>query len=173
MSRVFIRQANKGDLAGLEWEGEYTHFKRLYADTYLMVEQGKAVIWIAEADGSGLVGQCFVSLKGSRPELSDGLTRAYIYGFRVRPQFRNQGIGTIIMRNLEEDLKKRGFQQATLNVGKENLNARRFYDRLGYIIVGSDPGDWSYIDDKGKRRDMHEPAWRMLKNLGQMVCEVK
>ena len=48
MNPVFIRQAEKADLAALEWDGEYTHFRRLYADTYMMVEQGAAFIWIAE-----------------------------------------------------------------------------------------------------------------------------
>jgi ribosomal protein S18 acetylase RimI-like enzyme len=166
MNPVLIRQADKEDLVDLEWEGEYTHFRRLYADTYTMVEQGKAIIWIAESDGRGLIGQCFVSLHGSRPELADGATRAYVYGFRVRPEFRNHGVGTRIMYTLEQDLWKRGFRQVTLNVGKDNPDARRFYDRLGYNIIGSDPGRWSYIDDLGKRRDMHEPAWRMLKDLG-------
>ena len=165
MIPVFIRQAEKDDLVGLEWNGEYTHFRRLYADTYMMVEQGKAVIWIAEINGSGLIGQCFVSLKGNRPELADGIVRAYIYGFRVQTQFRNQGIGTRIMYTIEDDLRQRGFRQVTLNVGKDNHNARRFYDRLGYLVVGEDPGQWSYIDDKGKRRDMKEPAWRMVKDL--------
>ncbi len=165
MSQVFIRQANKDDLPDLEWNGEYTHFRRLYADTYTMVEQAKAVIWIAETNGMGLVGQCFVSLKGNRPELADGEVRAYIYGFRVRPQFRNQGIGTRIMRTVEDDLKQRGFHQVTLNVGQDNPDAQRFYDRLGYVIVGTDPGRWSYIDEKGKRRDVVEPAWRMVKDL--------
>jgi ribosomal protein S18 acetylase RimI-like enzyme len=166
MKPVFIRQANKDDLIDLEWEGEYRHFRRLYADTYMLVEQGKAIIWIAEADGSGLIGQCFVSLKGNRAELADGVTRAYIYGFRVRPEYRNLGIGTRIINTLEQDLWKRGFKQITLNVGKDNPDARRFYSRLGYNVIGYDPGHWFYIDDQGKRRDMHEPAWRMLKNLG-------
>jgi ribosomal protein S18 acetylase RimI-like enzyme len=166
MNPVFIRQASRSDLIDLEWEGEYAHFRRLYADTFSMVEQGKAVIWIAELDGQGLIGQCFVSLKGNRPELADGETRAYVYGFRVRPEYRNQGVGTKLMQALESDLCRRGFQQVTLNVGKDNLDARRFYGRLGYFVVGSDPGRWSYIDDKGKRRDMHEPAWRMIKDLG-------
>jgi len=166
MNQVCIRQADKDDLIRLEWDGEYTHFRRLYADTYTMVEQGKAVIWIAEADGQGLIGQCFVSLKGNRPELADGVIRAYIYGFRIRPEHRNQGVGTQIMHTVEQDLWQRGFRQVTLNVGKDNQDAHRFYDRLGYNVVGSDPGRWSYIDDKGKRRDMHEPAWRMLKTLG-------
>jgi transketolase len=31
--------------------------------------------------------------------------------------------------------------------------------------VGAVRGLWSYIDDKGKRRVMHEPTWRMIKDL--------
>ena len=165
MNRVVIRQANRLDLPSLEWEGEYTHFRRLYADAYTMVEQGNAIIWIAEEDGNGLIGQLFVSLLGNRPELADGVTRAYIYGFRVRPQFRNNGIGTMIMHAIEDDIRERGFRQITLNVGQDNHAARRFYERLGYKVVEPDPGRWSYIDDKGKRRDVLEPAWRMLKDL--------
>ena len=166
MNPVFIRQADKDDLLNLEWNGEYSHFRRLYADTYMMVEQGSALIWIAEVNGSGLIGQCFVSLKRNRPELADGIVRAYIYGFRVKPEYRNEGIGSRIMQTIENDLKKRGFQQVALNVGQDNHEARRFYERLGYLVVGADPGFWSYIDDKGKRIDIHEPAWRMVKYLG-------
>jgi len=165
MNQVLIRQANKEDLPALEWNGEYAHFRRLYADTYAMVEQARAIIWIAELDGKGLIGQCFVSLKGNRPELADGVLRAYIYGFRIQPQYRNQGLGTRMMHTIEDDLRKRGFCQVTLNVGQENLDARRFYNRLGYLITGTEPGRWSYIDDKGKRQDVIEPAWRMVKNL--------
>ena len=165
MNQVCIRQANKDDLPDLEWNGEYTHFRRLYADTFLMASQGQAILWIAELKSSGLIGQCFVSLKGNRPDLADGITRAYIYGFRIRPEFRNHGIGRMMMHTIEDDLKDRGFRQVTLNVGQDNPDAQRFYDRLGYIVLGSDPGDWSYIDDKGKRRDVHEPAWRMIKDL--------
>lgn len=165
MNPVCIRQAEKGDLTALEWNGEYIHFRRLYAETFMMVEQGAALIWIAEMNSQGLIGQCFVSLRRNRPELADGIVRAYIYGFRVKPKYRNRGIGTHIMLTIEEDLHERKFQQVTLNVGQDNQPARRFYERLGYVVVGSDPGYWSYIDDKGRRIDMHEPAWRMVKTL--------
>src|SRR4030042_4733644 len=80
MNPVFIRQANKDDLPDLEWNGEYKHFRRLYADTYLMATQGQAILWIAELKSSGLIGQCFVSLKGNRPDLADGVTGAYTHG---------------------------------------------------------------------------------------------
>jgi ribosomal protein S18 acetylase RimI-like enzyme len=166
MNPVCIRQAEKRDLIDLEWEGEYTHFRRLYSDTFSLVQQGSAIIWIAELNGAGLIGQCFVSLKRNQRELADGVQKAYIYGFRVKPTYRNKGIGTEIMSTIERDLHMRKFQQVTLNVGQENHKARRFYERLGYVVIGSDPGYWSYIDDKGKRVDMHEPAWRMVKTLG-------
>jgi ribosomal protein S18 acetylase RimI-like enzyme len=166
MNPVCIRQAEKRDLIDLEWDGEYTHFRRLYSDTFSLVQQGSAIIWIAELNGTGLIGQCFVSLKRNQRELADGVQKAYIYGFRVKPTYRNKGIGTEIMSTIERDLRTRKFQQVTLNVGQENHKARRFYERLGYVVVGSDPGYWSYIDDKGKRIDMHEPAWRMVKTLG-------
>jgi len=166
MIQVSIRQATKDDLPDLEWNGEYTHFRRLFADTYSMVQQAKAIIWIAELNGIGLIGQCFVSFIGNRPDLADGRTRAFLYGFRVQPHYRNQGIGTKMMHTLENDLKKRGFAHITLNVSQENHDARRFYERHQYRVVGSDPGIWSYIDDTGKRRDIHEPAWRMIKDLG-------
>src|SRR4030042_4835240 len=55
MNPVSIRQAEKDDLAELEWNGEYKHFRRLYADTYTMAEHGAAIIWIAELNGSGLI----------------------------------------------------------------------------------------------------------------------
>jgi ribosomal protein S18 acetylase RimI-like enzyme len=165
MNQASIRQATKDDLPNLEWNGEYTHFRRLYADTYLSVQQAKAVMWIAELNGSGLIGQCFVSLNGNRQELADGTTRAYIYGFRVQPRYQNQGIGTLMMQTIESDLKRRGFQQIILNVGQDNHDAKRFYERLQYSIIGVDPGRWYYIDDKGKRIDVHEPAWRMIKDL--------
>ncbi len=165
MNPVTIRKATKDDLPGLEWNGEYKHFRRLFADTYSLVEQDKAIIWIAEIASTGLIGQCFVSLKGNRPELADGVTRAYIYGFRIQPEYRNHGIGSRIMTMIEVDLLERGFQQLTLNVGQDNHAARRFYERRGYKVMTFDPGRWSYIDDKGKRRDVHEPAWRMVKDL--------
>jgi ribosomal protein S18 acetylase RimI-like enzyme len=83
----------------------------------------------------------------------------------IQPQFRNQGIGSRMMYTVEDDLNQCFFLQVTLKVGQDNLAARRFYDRLGYIIVSLDPGRWPYIDDKGKRRDVHEPPWRMIKKL--------
>jgi ribosomal protein S18 acetylase RimI-like enzyme len=164
-SRLQVRQVKQHDLPALEWEGEYRHFRRLYSDIYHSACQGKAVLWVADLDLTGLVGQVFVQLDSARKELADGRLRAYIYGFRVRPLYRNLGIGGQILETVERDLEERSFRLATLNVARQNQDARRFYERYGYRVVADEPGRWSYLDDTGNRQEVHEPAWRMEKNL--------
>ena len=164
-SRLQVRQVTQQDLLALEWDGEYRHFRRLYLDIYHSACQGRAVLWVADLDPAGVIGQVFVQLDRARKELADGSARAYVYGFRVRPVYRSLGVGGQMLLTLEDDLVRRSFRLATLNVGRQNLQARRFYERYGYQVVANEAGRWSYIDDQGKRQEVHEPAWRMEKLL--------
>ena len=149
----------------MEWGGELIHFRRIFNDAYTHMQTGTGLIWIAELPQFGLVGQLIISLRSSRSELSDGRMRAYLYGFRVKTEFRSQGIGSFMMETVENDLIERGYGLITLNVARDNLNAWKLYENLGYVVVSEDEGEWSYIDHIGKRIDVHEPAWRMEKLL--------
>jgi len=160
-----IRTITYKDLPDLEWGGEFTHFRRIYANAFQNQQKGNAVLWAADLHGIGIIGQAFVQLIGSRPELADGSLRAYIYSVRVQSLYRNSGVGTKIMKHAEKDIFERGFSYTTLNVGKHNTSARRFYEHLGYQVIGNEPGRWSYLDHHGKRQHVHEPAWRMQKRL--------
>jgi ribosomal protein S18 acetylase RimI-like enzyme len=160
-----IRKLTYEDLPALEWDGEFTHFRRLYAKAYQQQTKGKAILWVGEIPVTGIIAQAFVQLIGSRPELADGFLKAYIYSVRVRTPYQNLGIGSRLMKAAEEDLIERGFSFATLNVGKHNLDARRLYESLGYEVVANEPGIWSYLDHRGIRHSVNEPAWRMQKQL--------
>lgn len=162
---VIIRQVQLADLPALEWGGEYTHFRRLYAEAFRQMVNGDALLWMAETQNKGLVAQVFVQLNSQRTDLADGRLRAYIYGFRVKPEYRRRGVGTRLMNYIERDLQKRGYGYANLNVGQDNPGALRLYERLGYSVIGPDPGVWSYIDHQGTRHTVNEPAWRMEKCL--------
>jgi ribosomal protein S18 acetylase RimI-like enzyme len=164
-SNITLRQIQQNDLAALEWDGEYSHFRRVYADAYLRAQQGLSVLWIAELPSYGLIAQVFIQLNCRRPELADGCTRAYLYAFRVKPAFQDAGLGTRMVKFVESDLMQRGFKILTLNVAKDNPRALALYKRLGYRVVDHEPGIWSYLDHKGKRRTMVEPALRMEKIL--------
>ncbi len=164
-TRLRIRQALRDDLLELEWEGAYQHFRGVYADVFKRTERGLALMWIAELPEEGVVGQAFVQLKMTDRTCADGIRRAYLHSFRVRPAARNFGVGTAIMHHVEQDLIQRGYKELTLNVAEENEGAMRLYQRLGYKFLKKIPGRWSYYDDQGRLQNVVEPGYRLIKSL--------
>jgi len=163
--QVIIRHASRQDLPALEWEGEFTHFRHVFAEAFRLKELGDVIMWVAELPEFGLIGQLFIQLYGPNQLQANGKRYAYIYGFRVRNVYRGQGIGSRLLQKAETDLASGGFQRIALNVARDNKPARRLYERLGYKVVAPEPGIWSYLDDQGRRRFVNEPAWRMEKQF--------
>ena len=71
---IQIRQVREDDLPGLEWEGEFTHFRRLYAEAFRRAQRGMSILWLADLPGKIIVGQVFVQLHCDRPEMCNGST---------------------------------------------------------------------------------------------------
>ena len=163
VKQVHIRHASRNDLPALEWGGEYAHFRHIFAEAYRLMETGGAVMWVADLMVEGLIGQLFVQMYHQNHSKSINTSYAYIYGFRVRPEYRGIGIGSHLLQTAENDLLHRDFQRVALNVARDNEAAKRLYERFGYQVVAPEPGIWSYLDDKGNRRFVSEPAWRMEK----------
>ena len=166
LARVHIRLMVEPDLQGLEWGGEFAHFRKLYADAYQRYLHGLSVLWVAELPETGIIGQVFIQLCCDRPELADGLRKAYLYSFRIKPAYRSLGVGSRILEVVEADLRRRGFKIVTLNVAKDNPDAQRLYRRRGYHVVAHEAGVWSYPDQFGVWHQVEEPAWRMEKEIG-------
>ncbi len=164
LEKIQIRALKQAELPKLEWEGEYIHFRPMFERAYRRTESGEALIWVAAFEQK-LMGQVFVQLRSGRNEWIDGHTRAYLYAVRVRPEYRNLSLGSRLMYVAENDLIWRGYRFATLNVARENSGGIRFYERLGYKIMGEEEGRWSYTDHLGQTHLVHEPAWRMEKEL--------
>ncbi|HTX78863.1 MAG TPA: N-acetyltransferase [Longilinea sp.] len=165
IDQVEIRPLRQSDLPALEWDGEYAHFRRVYQNNFERIAMGEALAWVADLPGAGVIGQVFIQLNCARPELANGCTRAYFFSFRIRPDYRDRGLGSRMMHVFEDDLRQRGFKLLTLNVAKDNPRAIKLYQCNGYRITAHEPGKWSYPDDRGDWHQMVEPAWRMEKNL--------
>lgn len=165
LSDVVIRLATRADLLPMEWEGEFQHFRNVYANAFVRMQKGTSMIWVSEMPPLGLIGQVFIQLVCDRPELADGWQRAYLYSFRIKPLFRNQGLGSRMVDVIEDFLLSHHYSRLTLNVARDNPDAIRLYKRLGFQIVAEEPGVWSYPDDKGVWHTVHEPSWRMEKLL--------
>jgi ribosomal protein S18 acetylase RimI-like enzyme len=161
-----IRPLAQADLPALEWDGEFTHFRRVYVRAFQRAQAGNAALWVADDEPDLVIGQVFVLLNNELdPLLANGHTRAFIHSFRVRPQYRNLGLGTRLMQHAETDLRARGFTSVALNVARENDAALRLYERLGYRQLHPISGYWSFIDHLGQERQLHEPGWRLAKDL--------
>ena len=163
---VRIRHATDADLLALEWDGEYTHYRRMYRHAMQDSKRGNRVLLVAEVDDE-IIGQIFVYFRPSWSRHFPKEQAGYLHSFRVKPQFRKQGVGTSLVRHAESILIEREYHRSVISVAKDNLDAVRLYQSLGYSIFTEDPGQWSYVDHLGRVQQVVEPVHLMQKRLSQ------
>jgi ribosomal protein S18 acetylase RimI-like enzyme len=140
ISLIDIRYATENDLVALEWNGEYSHFRRLYKEIFQSAQKGDAILWVADLRDVGIIGQLFVQLKSMRMEFADGVNRAYLYAFRIKSDYRRNGLGSHMLNYVENHLIMQGFHYICLNVSRDNTEARTLYERSGYRMVAAEAG---------------------------------
>lgn len=92
-----------------------------------------------------LVATVGTQLVGSAMAGHDG-HRGWAYYVAVSPRYRRQGIGTALMRNVEERLARLDCPKLNLQVRASNEEVVAFYKRIGYeveerISMGKHLGD--------------------------------
>lgn len=162
---VTIRALQEADLPALEWDGVYTKYRRVFRQAYEDMRSGLRLLFVALTDDL-MVGQVFIQFNSSDGRYADGWQRAYLYSLRVRPDWQRQGIGSALIKAAETALRTRRFTVAVIAVRKDNPEALRLYQRLGYQIFAEDPGQWDYLDAEGVVQHVEEPSWVLEKTLG-------
>lgn len=61
--------------------------------------------------------------------------RGLVYHLAVAPEYRQQGIASQLMNELEDRLREKGCLRAYLLVTRDNLEAQRFYEHRGWEIM--------------------------------------
>jgi ribosomal protein S18 acetylase RimI-like enzyme len=61
------------------------------------------------------------------------------------------GLGTRLISELENRIKARGLNVATVGVEVENTRAKNLYEKLGYVAYSKDQESWHEINSKGKK----------------------
>ncbi len=164
VDQVQIRPLLESDLPGLEWDGVYEKYRKVFRQSFNDAERGQRILLVAVA-AEQIVGQVFIQLSSSETRYADGAVRGYLYALRVRPPWQGQGLGTRLIEAAEEALLALGFSVAVIAAGKDNPRAFQLYKRLGYRTFDEDPGVWFFTDVNGQRQVMEEPCWVMEKNL--------
>jgi len=157
---VTLRAATAEDLPKLEWYGQYKHFRNMFRRTFREQQAGRRLMLLAVFNNFP-IGHVFVQLRSA----SRRRPRAYFYSFRVMEMFRGQGVGTWLLTSAESIAFDHGLRRTAIAAAKDNKDARRLYERLGYHIYGDDAGQWSYIDHRGRICHVSEPCWLLEKTL--------
>lgn len=130
MNYRFEPLAGDGDLDGvLEVEGE-SFTNPWTRDMYAWELQNKSVchIYVVRMDDCRVAGFCAFWLV---------LDEIHINNVAMRPQFRQQGIGTALLQHVLAEARTLGARRATLEVRASNEGARRLYERLGFYVAGT------------------------------------
>lgn len=93
---------------------------------------------VAEAQGR-VAGFVLVRLETRR--------QAHVITLDVVPEVRRCGIGSLLMEDVHEIMKRRKVGISILEVGKSNLAARRLYERLKYRHVDTLSGYYNRCED--------------------------
>lgn len=93
---------------------------------------------VAEVDGK-VVGAVWTRIMNDYGHVDD---QTPSFAISLLKEFRNQGIGTELMRRMLQLLKNQGYKQASLAVQKANY-AVRMYKKVGFEIV--DQNDEEFI----------------------------
>lgn len=165
LDSVNIRLMRESDLPIIEWDGEYTRYRKVYREVYRGLLAGRAIPWIAEVNHIGIIGQIFLTEKNPHPDYCPDQSYMFISSFRVKPLYRNQGLGTLLLKICDITSSDRNIRSIFLNCAKTNRRCKKFYERDGFSAIREDPGKWTYIDHQGNIREENEPAWLMKKTI--------
>ena len=77
-------------------------------------------------------------------------TKITLAGIQLLPEFQNQRIGTHLIEQLKREAEQK-IIPLCISVEKDNPNAKRLYERLGFSMVGQDENEYhlEYHPDQG------------------------
>lgn len=130
-------------LADLAWQGTPTHLKAV-VEAVERAQRGEVDYLVARL-GDLVVGSGGVDFV---PDPAAG----ELWQLAVRPGWQSRGIGTAMIRALEERITARGRAAGTLKVEVDNPRARALYSRLGYRVVEASIESWEIEDADGSTR---------------------
>ena len=96
------------------------------------------ICYVAEVNDR-IVGAVWVRIMSDYGHIDDETPS---FAISLYKEYRNQGIGTALMKAILNELKEKGYKQTSLAVQKENY-ALKMYKKVGFEIV--DENDEEYI----------------------------
>lgn len=104
------------------------------------IETGNRVVFIYKSKGK-FIGEIAYVFDMNDEDYTIPNQRIYISRLIVKKEYRNQGIGGILVDYILEEIKKMGYKEATIGVDKDNKAALHLYQKKGFTNVLFDGKD--------------------------------
>ena len=129
--RSLYAASRAAELASVPWTSA---IKRMFCDSQFDLQHRHYVTHFQPADfhvvlvGDTPVGRLYLYW----PEP----TRLHVVDILLEEDFRGQGIGTALLRALQDNARREGMQALSLHVEIHNTGARALYEKLAFTIAG-------------------------------------
>jgi ribosomal protein S18 acetylase RimI-like enzyme len=126
---MIVRRATTDDESVMRdlWErlsAETTYDEELAGNEFTSEFITQRIALLAE-DNDMVVGAVYANLASAQA--------GFIFGLYVRPSSRRRGVGRELTFAIAEAIRAEGRTHILLNVESPNAEARRFYERLGFL----------------------------------------
>lgn len=96
------------------------------------LKKGDKEFLIVENDGK-VIGELWLFWDDEEDqEQANGKNRAYLSTLRIHPDYRRQGIGTKLINEAFELIKKKGYKEATIGAYKHETEIQNLYNKWGF-----------------------------------------
>lgn len=122
------------------WKAAHGDLKGFYPETYLasarrhFAADNKAILKAYRSDGE------LAGIVETDTERSEGAGVGWISLVYIKEHLRGRGLGTQLVGRAITNYEMLGRQKVRLHVSSENASAIKFYEDLGFEILGSEPG---------------------------------
>lgn len=113
---------------------------KIYAAIDSFGEKPDDYALVAEMDDT-IVGVVWVGIRKEYGHIDDETPS---FSISLLKEYRQQGIGTELMKCMLDFLKKKGYKKVSLGVNKENY-AVKMYEKVGFKVVGDGADETEYL----------------------------
>ena len=86
-------------------------------------------------ENNEFIGEGSLVFKNNDPDYTIPDKRIYLSRMIVKDEYRNRGVGGIILDYLIDYAELLGYEEISLGVDTDNLNARHLYEKKGFTTV--------------------------------------
>lgn len=101
---------------------------------YDEIVSGNRVVYIYKIHGE-FIGEGALVFQNGDPDYTIKQKRIYLSRLIVKREYRNRGIGGVIVDHLINCAQRLGYKEMSLGVDIDNVNARHLYEKKGFTNI--------------------------------------